>query len=929
GTITGRVDVPTSNKSILGLPGAKIVGGIDITGSSSKRLSNIIVRNLQVQGPGSNDVDGVDCIAIQYVSNVWIDHLDVYDGQDGNMDITNEADLITVTWVKWHYEKGGNHRFCNLIGSSDSKTGDRGKLNVTFQYCWWTNGVIERMPRVRFGKVHVVNNLFDSKDGSYCVRAGVEADILVQSNAFIGVKNPLDYNGKQSAVTAVTMKDNLLTNCTGTTTGYKTSFTPPYSLSIVSASQVESKVKAGAGATLTWGSAPVTQYTLSATVAQGQGTITPSSGSYAEGSSVTVKASPATGYKFDHWAGAATGTTPEISIVMNGNKTLSAYFVQDGGTVTNYNVSVTSGTGGKVTQNPAGTSLPANSSVTFTAVPDAGYKFTEWSGDLTGTNPSISVTVTKNISAIAKFTQAGTDIPIQITGKVIFVSPDGKADAAGTISAPTTLPVAIGKIGAGDTIYMRGGTYSFDSTVMIDRTNSGSEGKMKVIKAFGNEKPVLDFSKEPYTSNTATNGRGIQINGSYWYLYGLDVYRAADNGIFVAGNHNVIDRCILRKNRDSGLQISRYASSATKEEWPSYNLILNCESYDNYDEPPCGGENADGFACKLTAGPGNVFRGCYSHNNIDDGWDLYTKGATGPISPVVIDRCIASDNGILTDGTTNESGDRNGFKLGGEDIPVAHVVTRCVAFGNGKNGFTWNSNPGAITLANCLAFDNAEGNFKFGDNSTMTEAVFTNNVSFWTDLSADMTDKHQGTDVSNSNCWWDKSKSQQSINGKGLIVTAADFAAPLKNIVIKRGSSGALDYTPFKLSAGSDLINAGILPSGTLPFTSNDYYIGVPDLGAVEFGSDAVTVQKKITVRDRRDFALTNMKLHFFAPANGKLQVMVTKLNGAGIMSLLNASVTAGEHSIPVNTNGMASGIYVVTARVDGECVGVCKFVRR
>jgi hypothetical protein len=56
------------------------------------------------------------------------------------------------------------------------------------------------------------------------------------------------------------------------------------------------------------------------------------------------------------------------------------------------------------------------------------------------------------------------------------------------------------------------------------------------------------------------------------------------------------------KNRDSGLQLGRWSSSAPRAEWPSNNLVLNCEAYDNYDTLPGSGENADGFACKLTTG---------------------------------------------------------------------------------------------------------------------------------------------------------------------------------------------------------------------------------------------------------------------------------------------------------------------------------------
>jgi hypothetical protein len=418
------------------------------------------------------------------------------------------------------------------------------------------------------------------------------------------------------------------------------------------------------------------------------------------------------------------------------------------------------------------------------------------------------------------------------TGDVIYAAPDGVDGAAGTITAPTTLTDAIERVKPGGTIDLRGGTYTYDVQVTIEESNSGTANGAKNLVAHTGEKPVLDFSSQPY--GTGTNPRGLQINGDHWHVVGLDVRGSADNGIYVAGNDNVIESCVTHGNRDTGLQIGRASSTQTMPDWPANNLILDCESYDNYDSPPGAGENADGFAAKLTVGPGNVFRGCISHHNIDDGWDLYTKSDTGPIGSVTIDQCVAHHNGTLTDGTSNTKGDRNGFKLGGEKIAVSHTVTRSVSFANGKNGFTWNSNPGALRVFNCLAFDNVEGNFKFGDSSTSTAAVFANDVSFWTGTGSAQSDKTVGTDVSSSNAFWDSSKSQPSINGKGLVVTAADFAAALTGATVKRNADGSLDLSAFRLASGSDLTNAGVVPPGSLPFDAPSYYAGAPDLGAVE-----------------------------------------------------------------------------------------------
>jgi hypothetical protein len=417
----------------------------------------------------------------------------------------------------------------------------------------------------------------------------------------------------------------------------------------------------------------------------------------------------------------------------------------------------------------------------------------------------------------------------------LVVAPDGVEAAPGTVEQPTTLASALVRVAAGHTIFARGGRYASATQITITSDNGGTKDAPKRLVPYESEKPVLDFSSEPY--GTGSNPRGLQINASYWYVRGLEVMGAADNGIYVAGSDNVIEGAITHGNRDTGLQLGRASSDDSDiASWPANNLILNCESYDNYDAPPGSGENADGFAAKLTVGPGNVFRGCISHHNIDDGWDLYTKHDTGPIGPVTIDQCISYANGTLTDGTSNENGDRNGFKLGGDDIAVAHVVTRSVAFKNGKNGFTWNSNPGAIRLSNNLAFDNVEGNFKFGDSGTVTAAVFTNNVSFWTSTSGTQSDKALGTDTPGTNAWWDESKATSTVASTSIVVTAADFASSLVAPSIARQADQSPNFAPFALATTSDLVDAGAVPPGDLPFDAASYYKSAPDLGAVELG---------------------------------------------------------------------------------------------
>ena len=343
----------------------------------------------------------------------------------------------------------------------------------------------------------------------------------------------------------------------------------------------------------------------------------------------------------------------------------------------------------------------------------------------------------------ATFTRTPTTGPTNTppAGNAIYVSTTGTDSAAGTISQPTTLQSAITRVTAGGIIYMRGGTYNYSAGITIARGNNGtSASARKQLFAYPGEIPDLNFSAQA----TDSANRGLTLNGNYWYIKGLIVEHAGDNGVYIGGSNNIVERMITRFNRDTGLQLGRASSSDTSSMWPANNLIISCESHDNSDPT---GENADGFASKLTTGPGNIFRYDVAHNNSDDGWDLYTKPDTGPIGPVTIEFSIAYNNGTLSNGTQNANGDRNGFKLGGESIAVNHIVRNNLAYNNGKDGFTWNSNPGTITVTSNVAKNNAQRNFNF-DGGTST---FASNISCRS--ASGTNDRIIGTDQG-SNTWW-------------------------------------------------------------------------------------------------------------------------------------------------------------------------------
>jgi pectate lyase len=175
------------NKTIIGLGNnATLVGDLKVDGNN-----NVIIRNLTFTNPnGAGDKDG---LTLQDCRNVWVDHCTFVDCDDGSLDISHGADWITVSWCHFYYTNPtADHRFANLVGHSDSSSAeaeDTGKLHVTYHHNWWGQLVHERMPRVRFGRVHVYNNFYNSPGNNNCIRAARDSEILVENNYFDSVKN--------------------------------------------------------------------------------------------------------------------------------------------------------------------------------------------------------------------------------------------------------------------------------------------------------------------------------------------------------------------------------------------------------------------------------------------------------------------------------------------------------------------------------------------------------------------------------------------------------------------------------------------------------------------------------------------------------------------------------------------------------------------
>jgi uncharacterized repeat protein (TIGR02543 family) len=141
---------------------------------------------------------------------------------------------------------------------------------------------------------------------------------------------------------------------------------------------------------------------------------------YDDGTPVMLTATPGSGYQFMGWSGSATGAANPLNIVMDSDKNITATF-----TPITYTLDVTIAGTGSVTKDPDQPSYVTGSLVNLTATPGAGYQFVGWSGDASGDDNPLSVTMDADKAITATFVSNTYTLSVNVVGSgTVTKSPD-------------------------------------------------------------------------------------------------------------------------------------------------------------------------------------------------------------------------------------------------------------------------------------------------------------------------------------------------------------------------------------------------------------------------------------------------------------------------------------------------------------------------
>lgn len=420
-----------------------------------------------------------------------------------------------------------------------------------------------------------------------------------------------------------------------------------------------------------------------------------------------------------------------------------------------------------------------------------------------------------------------------------YVATGGSDGNPGSQSAPFgSIGKGVAVAGAGDTVYVRGGTYVESVTV----SKSGTASAPIKLYAYPGEFPVMDGQGWI----PGTWGSLILLTGNYIDVSGFELKNSAQYGTMLYGHHNAV--------RNMNVHHS-YLNGVTAR--GDYSLVENCQVWQNSTDNYQGSGNGS-WGAGLTAArdpvngitDGAILRGNTVYNNWGEGLSTFEANGTVVEDNIVYDNWAVNFylsnliNGlarrnIIYATANNPMGRRStGISLADENSqnPSANItIINNIVYATASN-FTWwsgtpNSGMNNVQVAN-NTFVNANGTniaIGYGNHQNMR---FTNNI-------VQQDDSNQIAWVDSRNSGLSFTRNLWSKSRPGNVSSWDDIVAD--SILTRSGSTGAGQLTGdwFKLQSSSPAINKAYVISAITDDYFDNNRDSTPDIGAVEYGGSS------------------------------------------------------------------------------------------
>ena len=514
-----------------------------------------------------------------------------------------------------------------------------------------------------------------------------------------------------------------------------------------------------------------------------------------------------------------------------------------------------------------------------------------------------------------------------------FIATNGNDTTGnGSINAPyATIMKAHSLVQAGDTVFVRGGTYLMKESQIYSKVSiwaymnyldkSGISATKRICYwAYPGEHPIFDFSNvkpagyrntDFYTTGSWLHIKGLEVMGTQVTILTHTQSECFRN----EGSNNIFEQCVMH----DGMAIGFYLTKG------SNNLVLNCDAYRNWDsvsESGVGG-NTDGFGGHpAKGGSGNIFRGCRAWFNSDDGYDCINANES-----IIFENCWAFYNGYTS--AFVSKGDGNGFKAGGYgQAPVvsslpspipSHTVRFCMAYRNKANGIYanhhvqtgnhWYNNTAYRNSTNYNMLSQKITKSAITGNDTTLDCpginhILHNNLAFKYSTQRDTLNLGSSLNTFNS----------FSANS-AVTVDANDFLSIDETLLIAaRQSDGSLPNVNFlKLKTGSDLINKGM----NLGFAFSG---SAPDFGAFEF-QNITSLENPISVNEATNIFYPN-------PAKQTIYFVINQFKRVEIYDLQGKALLNTEFTKQLDISVLKQGCYLLKIISDDNHIIVQKLFK-